>query len=74
MKRVADAKHAQMFDSTVKIRYRTPETRLNPHLIYLSRLEQMHVELADKHMDAHGGAGSSCGFCTKSGMTLRYDV
>ena len=35
---------------------------------------RMYVELTDKHMDTHGGAGGSYEFCTKSGMTLRYDV
>ena len=44
---------------TVKINHRTPETRLNPYLIYLSRLEQIHVELMDEHMGAHGGASGS---------------
>ena len=34
----------------------------------------MHVELTDKHMKALGGAGDSYEGCTKSGMTLRYDV
>ena len=66
-----DAKHAVL---TVKIKDRMPETRLNPHLIYLSRLEKMHVELTDEHMEAHGGAGGSYEFCTKCDMTLRYDV
>ena len=69
---MTDAKYAVL--TLVKIKHRTPETRLNPYLIYLSRLEQMHVELTDEHMDAHGGAGGSYEFCTKSGMTLRYDV
>ena len=35
---------------------------------------RMYVELTDKHMEAHGDAGGSYEFCTKSGMTLRYDV
>ena len=34
----------------------------------------MPVELTDKHMDAHSGAGGSYEFCTKSDMTLRYDM
>ena len=58
----------------VKIKHRTPETRLNPCLMCLSRLEQMHVELTDEHMDAHGSAGGSYEFFTKSSMKLRYDV
>ena len=72
MKRVTDAKHVVL--TPVKINHRTPETRLNPCLIYLSRLEQMNVELTDEHMEAHGGAGSSYLFCTKSSMMLRHDV
>ena len=47
MKRVTDAKHAQSFDSIVKIKHKPPETRLSPHLIYLLRPEQMHVELTE---------------------------
>ena len=35
---------------------------------------RMHVELTDKHMDAHGGTGGSYEFSTMSGMALRYDV
>ena len=58
----------------VKIKHKTPETRLNPHLIYLSRLKKMHVELKDEHKDAHGGAGGRYEFCTMYGMTLCYDV
>ena len=69
---MTDAKHAVL--TLVKIKHRTPETRLNPYLIYLSRLKQMHVELTDKHMDAHGGACDSYVLYTISGMTLRYDV
>ena len=37
----------------------------------------MHVELTDKYMEAHGGAGGAGGsyvFCKKYGMTLHYDV
>ena len=30
-----------------KIKHRTPETGLNPHLIYLSRLDKMRVDLKD---------------------------
>ena len=37
-------------------------------------LEQMHVELTCEHMEAHGSAGGSYEFWTKSGMTLRHDV
>ena len=69
---MTDAKYAVL--TLVKINHRTPETRLNPHLIYLSRLEQMHVELTDEQMDTHGDAGVSYEFCMKSGMKLRYDV
>ena len=69
---MTDAKYAVL--TLVKVKNRTPETRLNPHLIYLSKLEQMHVELTDEHMDAHGGTGSSYEFCTKHGMKLIYDV
>ena len=58
----------------VKIKHRTPETLLSPYLIYLSRLKQMHVELINEHMEVHSGAGGSYEFCTKSGMTLLYDV
>ena len=43
-------------------------------LVCLASLEQMHVELMHEHMEAHGGAGGSYEFCTKYGMTLRYDV
>ena len=57
MQCATDAKHAVL--TLVKIKHRTPETRLNPCLIYLSRLEQMHVELTDEHMDEHSGAGGS---------------
>ena len=28
-------------------------------LVYLASLEQLDVELTDKHMEAHGGAGGS---------------
>ena len=45
MKRVTDAKHTVL--TLVKIKLRTHETRLNPHLIYLSKLEQIHDELMD---------------------------
>ena len=57
IKRVTDSKYAVL--TLVKIKHRIPETRLNPCLIYLSRLEQMHVELTDAHMDSYGGAGGS---------------
>ena len=57
-----------------KIKHRASEKRLNPYLIYMSKLEQMRVELKDDRMDAHRGAGNSYEFCTKSGVTLRYDV
>ena len=67
-----DAKYAVL--TLAKIKHRAPETLLNPYLIYLSRLEQMHVELTDEHMDAHGSDGGRYEFCTKSGMMLRYDV
>ena len=72
MKRVADAKRD--FLTLVKIIHRTAEKWLNPHLIYLSKLEQMRIELMDKHVDTRGGAGSSYEFCTKHGMKLRHDV
>ena len=71
-KRVTDAKYVVL--TLVKIEQRTPETRLNPHLIYFSMLVQMHVELTDEYMHAHGSAGRRYEFCTKSGMTLRHDV
>ena len=58
----------------VKIKHRAPETRLNPHLIYLSRLEQMCVELTDEHMSARDDAGGSYEVCTKSGIILLRDV
>ena len=58
MKRVTDAKHV-VLTLIVKIKHRTPETRSNSHLIYLSRLEQMNVELTDEHIEAHGGPGGS---------------
>ena len=45
VKRVTDVKHAVL--TLAKIKHRTPETRLNPYLIYLSRLEKMRVELTD---------------------------
>ena len=44
---VIDAKHAVL--TLVKIKDRAPETRLNPCLIYLSRLEKMHVEFTSKN-------------------------
>ena len=28
-------------------------------VVYLASLEQLDVELTDKHMEAHGGAGGS---------------
>ena len=58
----------------VKIKNRTPETRLDPCLIYFSRLEQISVEVTDEHIEAHGLAGGSYNCCTKYSMTLRYDV
>ena len=57
---MADTKHLVL--TLVKIKYRTPEMRLNPSLIYLSILEQMHVELTDKNIDAHGSTGVSYEF------------
>ena len=45
MKLVTDSKCAVL--NLVKIKYRKPETRINPHLICLSRLEQISVELTD---------------------------
>ena len=45
MECVPDAKHEVL--TLVKIKHRTPQTRLNPYLIYLSRFEQMSVELTD---------------------------
>ena len=58
MKRVTDTKHVVL--TLVKIKHRTPETQLNPcYLIYLSRLEQMSVDLRDKHMKAHDKAGGT---------------
>ena len=53
MKRVIDAKHA--FLNLAKIKYRSPEMRLNPHLIYLSRLDQMYFESIDEKIAAHRG-------------------
>ena len=58
----------------LKIKHGTPETRLNLRSIYLSRLEQMQVELTDEHMETHGISSGSYEFCTKSGMTLFYYV
>ena len=58
----------------VKIKHGAPETRLNPYLICISRLKQMSVELTDEYMEAHGGTGGSYLFCTRSDMTLCYDV
>ena len=58
----------------IKLKHRSPKTRINPCLIYLSRLEKMCIESTDEHIGAHGCAGSSYEFCTKSGMALRYDV
>ena len=72
IKRVTDVKHAVL--TLVKIKHRIPKMGLIPHLIYLSMLERMHVESTDEHMDKHFGAGGSYEFCTKYGMTLRYDV
>ena len=57
-----------------KIKHGTPETRLNLYLIYVSRLEQTHVELTDERMEVHGVAGGSYEFFTKSDMTLCCDV
>ena len=57
-----------------KIKYRAPFVRLKPCLVYLASLQQMNVELMDELTEAHGGASSRCKFCTKHGMTLRYDV
>ena len=57
MKRVIDSKYD--FFTKVKIEYGTPGMRLNPYLIYLSRLEQMSFELTDKNIEAHGGSGRS---------------
>ena len=71
-KRVTDAKDAVL--TLVKINQRVPETQLNPFLIYLSILEQTHIELTDKYIESHGSAGSVYEFCTKSSMTLRHDV
>ena len=67
-----DDKHAVL--NPAKIKYRILETRLNPCLIYLSRLGQIHVELTNENMEACCGSGGSYLFCKKSGMTLRYDV
>ena len=47
MKHVADAKHEVL--TLVKIKHRSPETRISPCLIYLSRLEKMHVEFTAKN-------------------------
>ena len=69
---MADAKHAVL--TLVKIKHGAPETRLNPCLIYLSRLEEMHVELTGEHMEAHSSTGRSYLSCTKSSMMLRCDV
>ena len=54
-KHVACAKHEVL--NLMKNKHRAPETRLNPCLIFPSRLEQMNIELMDDRMDAHGGAG-----------------
>ena len=72
MKGATDAKYE--FLTLVKIKHRTPETRLKTHLIYLSRLEQMCVELTDEHMSARDDAGGSYEVCTKSGIMLLHDV
>ena len=74
MKRVVDAKHAQRVDSVVKNKHRKLETRLNQYLIYLSSLEQVHVETMGKNMDAHAGVSCLCTFCAKSGMTDVQEV
>ena len=58
----------------VKIECSAPETRLNPCLIYLSRLDQICTESTDERMDVHDSASSSCEFCAKSSVTPRDGV
>ena len=58
----------------VKIKHRKLETQLDPCLIYLSRIEKMHVELADEYMDAHCGVGGSYALFKKHDVTLRHKV
>ena len=48
--------------------------RLNACLTYVSRLEQIYIELTDFHMEAHGTTCGSYLVCEKSRMTLRYDA
>ena len=57
MKRVTDSKY--VVSTLVKIKHRVPETRINPHLICLSRLEQIRIELTAEYMDARISADVS---------------
>ena len=50
----------------VKIKHGTPETWLNPWLVYISSLGWRNVELTGKNMDAHRGSVYSHLFCTTS--------
>ena len=72
VKRATDAKHAVL--TLVQIKHRTLETRINPHLIYLSRLEQVHVELMEECVEVHSGASGAYEVCTEFGVALRHDV
>ena len=54
-----------------------PKARLNPCLIYLSRLEQVRAELAGERVESYGGAGgvgSDYELCAKPGVTARHEV
>ena len=58
----------------VKSKRRTPEAQLNPCLIYVESLEQVHVELMDEDAEARGSAGGSYIFCTRASVTLHRDM
>ena len=72
MKCKTDSKHEVL--TLVKIKHRAPETRLNPCLVYVSRLDQVHTELVDERIEARRSGSGGCEYCVEPGMALRCGV
>ena len=54
--------HSMSHSFLLDVRMRVTQENIkisNLVLVYLATLEQLDVELTDKHMEAHGGAGGS---------------
>ena len=65
---MTDAKHSVLMQKL------NTDRRLSPHLIYLSRLEQVRAELTDDQLNAHGSSSGSELIYNIFNVTLCCDV